>query len=211
MRIIFVFFIAIFANAYYVANIKDVKNLEIKLDKYVKKGASGVVLCPYENESIICARAVSFGNFAKLYVYDNLKNRAFALPIVYPKKDDRVIFGKNYERIMIIAPNQVIYLKLKDRFKNFTIIPSDVFAAFIDKLPTREDFINFAKKMDIGLYVFVLDKVYLVDAYSFYVIATQDLPLNYKNFKKPFYSSYNFDIKENILNYYKKLLRGIND
>ena len=210
MRIVFIFFIVMFANAAYIANITEVKNLEIRLNKPVTKGISGVVLCPYESEEIICARAISFGEYAKLYYYDNLKNDAFALPLVYPKKGDRVIFGKNYERILIIAPNQTAYLKLKERFKNFVIIPIDVFAAFLDDLPKREDFINFAKEMDIGLFVFALDRLYFVDANSFYVISKEDFSL--KKFKLPFYSSYNFDIKEkNIINYYKKMLKDLND
>ena len=210
MRIIFILFIALFANAAYIANITNVKGLEIKLNKYIQKGVSGVVLCPYENEKIICANVISFGNYAKLYPYDNLKNDAFALPLIYPKKGDEVVFGKDYERILIIAPNQSIYLKLKYRFKNFVVIPIDTFAAFSDDLPKREDFINFAKEMDIGLFIFALDKLYFTDAKSFYVINKENFKT--QKFKLPFYSSYNFDIKmKNIINYYKKLLKGIND
>ena len=211
MRIIFILFTAIYLNALTTARITDVNGLKITLDKPVQKGVSGVVLCPYQNEEIICAKTVSFGDYAKLYVYDNLKNDAFGLPLVYPKKGDKVIFGKNYSRVMIIAPNQTVYLKLKERFKNFTIIPIDVFAAFLDDLPTKENFINFTNKMDIGLYIFALDKLYYIDAESFYVINKEDYNFP-KKFKIPFFSSYKFDIKEkDIINYYKKMLKGIND
>ncbi len=211
MRIFFILFVGIFLNAMSIVNITEVNGLRIKLDKPVQKGTSGVVLCPYQKEEIICANALSFGNYAKLYPYENLKNDAFALPLVYPKKGDKVIFGKNYSRIMIIAPNQIVYLKLKNRFKNFTVIPIDVFAAFLDNLPVKREFINFAKKMDIGLYIFALDKLYYVDAESFYVINSEDYNFP-KKFKLPFFSSYNFDIKENnIINYYKKMLKGLND
>ena len=211
MRIIFVFLIAVLVNAAYIAKIIDIDNLKITLDKNIKKGTSGLVLCPYQNENIICAKAISFGDYAKLYVYDNLKNDAFALPLVYPNVNDTVIFGKNYSRIMIIAPNQSEYLKLKNRFKNLTIIPIDTFAAFLDDLPTRKNFIKFAKEMDIGLFVFALDKLYFVDANSFYVILKEDYNFP-KKFKIPFFSSYNFDIKEkSIINYYKKMLKGLND
>ena len=212
MRIIFVLLFAIFANAAYIAKVTSVNGLDIKLNKNIQRGVSGIVLCPYEKEKIICARAVSFGDYAKLYVYSDLKNEAFALPLVYPKKGDEVIFGKDYGRIMIIAPNQVDYLKLKNRFKDFTIIPVDVFAAFLKNLPTRYDFINFARKLNIGLYIFALgDKIYYIDSFSFYVIGKESFKLN-KNFKIPFYSSYNFHLKaKNIINYYKKMLRGLND
>ena len=191
----------------------DINKNIVTLDKDVKRGISGVVLCPYEGKKIICASCVSLGNSkAKLKVYDNLKNRAFALPVVYPRLNDEVIFAKNYERVLIIAPNQIAYLKLKEKFKNKIIIPVDTFAAFLDDLPKREDFIDFAKKMDIGLILFALDKLYFVDANSFYVVDEKNLDFKSKKFKLPFYSSYNFDIKEkNIINYYKKMLRGLND
>jgi len=212
MKIFLILFFAIFANAAYIVTITDVNGLEVKLANSIKKGVSGVVLCPYEKENIICAKAVSYGNYAKLYPYTSLKNDAFALPLVYPKKGDKIIFGKNYGRIMIIAPNQTIYLKLKEKYKNLTVIPIDTFAAFLDDLPTKKNFVNFAKKMDIGLYIFVLDKIYLVDSYSFMPIDVEKLPFSFKNFQKPFYSSYKFDINEkNILNYYKKMLKVIND
>jgi len=212
MRIVFVLLFAIFAHAAYVANIVSVNGLQVKLNKSIQKGVSGIVLCPYQKEDIICARALAFGNYAKLLPYASLENSAFALPLVYPKKGDKIIFGKNYSRIMIIAPNQTDYLRLKNKFKKFTIIPVDVFAAFLNDLPTRRDFINFAKKMNIGLYIFAFnDKIYFVDAYSFYVIAQESFQLNNK-FKLPFYSSYNFDIsKKNIEKYYEKMLKGLND
>ena len=92
MRIILVLFVFVFLNAYEIAKIVEVNNQEIKLDKNIKLGISGIVLCPYEKEDIICARAISYGNKAKLFVYDDLKNDAFALPLVYPKKGDKVIF-----------------------------------------------------------------------------------------------------------------------
>ena len=207
-----IFFISVllFAKTTQIVNID---NDVIMLKDNIKKGESGIVLCPYENKKIICASVISIGNKkAKLSVYDNLQNEAFALPIVYPKVNDEVIFGKNYDRVVIIAPNQFTYLSLKDKFKNFTIIPIDTFAAFLEDLPEKKDFLEFAKKMDIGLYIFALDKLYFVDAKSFYVVNKEKFLLLAKKFKLPFYSSYNFDIKEkNIINYYKKMLKGIND
>ena len=209
-------FLILFVGIYlfsFQTQIVDVKKDIISLENSVKRGVSGIVLCPYEEKKIICASCVSLGNKkAKLKVYDNLKNEAFALPVVYPKKGDEVIFAKDYERVLIIAPNQIAYLKLKEKFKDKIIIPVDTFAAFLDDLPKREDFIDFAKKMDIGLILFALDKLYFVDANSFYVVNEKKLDFKPKSFKLPFYSSYNFDIKEkNIINYYKKMLRGLND
>jgi hypothetical protein len=169
MRLFLLVIATILLNAYEV-NIISVNQDTAVIDKYVKKGVSGVVLCPYEGKRIICARAVCFGKRAKLKIYDDLKKDSFALPLVTPKKGDKIILAKNYERILIIAPNQAEYLKIKAKYKNATIISPDIFATFIEDAPRKEDFINFAKKMNIGRIIFVLDKVYEVDAYSFYAI-----------------------------------------
>ena len=123
MRWLFFVLAAVLLNGYEVT-ITSIRGNTVTLDKYVKKGVSGVVLCPFEDKNIICAKAVAFGKKAKLKIYDNLKNDAFALPVVLPKKGDKILLAKNYNRIMIIAPNQYLYLKTKDKFKKEVIINS---------------------------------------------------------------------------------------
>lgn len=205
MRWILSFLIFLSLNAYEV-KILDVNNDFVIINKYVKKGVSGVVICPYEDKKIVCAKAISFGKKAKLKIYDNLKNEAFALPLVYPKKGDTIIFAKDYNRILIIAPNQVEYLRVKEKYKNSIIISPDIFAPFVDEIPTKKEFINFAKEMDIGRYIFVLDKIYEVDANSFYII--KKYGKSNTKYKEIFFTNYKKeDIKENLISYYKKLLK----
>ncbi|WP_168175704.1 plasminogen-binding N-terminal domain-containing protein [Nautilia sp. PV-1] len=203
----FVFLIfAVLLNAYDVT-ITNVNSDVATLDKYVKKGVSGVVLCPYNGKNIICARAVCYGKKAKLLVYKELKNDAFALPVVLPKKGDKILLAKDYDRILIIAPNQLEYLKMKEKYKNATVISSDNFAAFLEGIPSRENFINFAKKLNIGRIIFVLDKIYEVDANSFYAVKKYG-SINAK-YKEIFFTTYpKFDIKgKNIIAYYKSLIK----
>ena len=111
MRLFLFVIAAILLNAYEV-NILSVNQDTAVIEKYVKKGVSGVVLCPYEGKKIICARVVCFGKRAKLKIYDDLKKEAFALPLVVPKKGDKILLAKDYDRILIIAPNQLEYLKI---------------------------------------------------------------------------------------------------
>jgi len=95
-------------------------------------------------------------------------------------------------------------------YQNFTIISPDVFAPFIDDLPEVEDFKNFAKDFNIGRIIFVLDKIYEVDSFSFYAVKVKDINFKAK-YKKAFFVSYpNFDITaKNIEKYYKSIIKGI--
>lgn len=206
MRWLVLVLVSVFLFGYEVS-IKSVNKNKAFLNETVQKGKSGIVLCPYNGMKIICARAVSFGDYAKLYTYDDLKNDAFALPLVKPKRGDGIVFGKDDKRIMIIAPTQTQYLKLKEKYKDSVVISSDVFASYIDELPKKKNFIEFAKKMNIGKYIFVLDKIYEVDAYSFYVL--NSFGSNSDKYKKIFFTTYpDFDIKsENIIKYYKKFIK----
>jgi len=205
MRWLFFVLAAVLLNGYEVT-ITSIRGNTVTLDKYVKKGVSGVVLCPFEDKNIICAKAVAFGKKAKLKIYDNLKNDAFALPVVLPKKGDKILLAKNYNRIMIIAPNQYLYLKTKDKFKKEVIISPDIFANFLDDIPTKEEFKSFAKKMDIGRFVFVLDKIYEVDADSFYVI--KKYGRNSQKFNEMFFTTYPKEtVKKDMISYYKSMIK----
>ena len=206
------YFILLLATFLFAVEVKidnvDLKNKEITLNKYVKKGVSGVVICNYLKTPIICARAVSFGKIAKLFVYDDLKNDAFARPVVLPKKNDEVVFAKDYSRIVIIAPNQEIYLKLKNLYKNNVIISPDVLAAFLDGEINQNNLREFAKEFNIGRYIIALDKVYEVDSFSFYIVGEKNFKINAKYNKAFFTYSNNFDIKKVD---FKKLIKGIDD
>ncbi|MEO1928208.1 MAG: plasminogen-binding N-terminal domain-containing protein [Nautiliaceae bacterium] len=208
MRVVFLLILGLFLSAYEEVSILNVNANKVVLSKSVQKGVSGYVICKDNNLSIICARAVGDLKKATLYPYEDLKNSAFALPVVLPKKHDKIIFKKDYERVLIIAPNQDEYLKVKSFYKNATFISPDIFAAYIDDIPTKEDFINFAKIFNIGRMVFVLDRVYEVDSFSFYAVKVYG---KFKAaYKKAFFTTYpKFDIKgKNFINYYKNLIKG---
>jgi len=199
-------FIGMILSAYEV-NIVKVNGDTVYFDKYVKRGVSGLVLCPYENQNIICACVISDGKKGYLRVYDSLKNNAFVLPYVLPKKNDKVLLAKDYNRILIIAPNQTEYIKVLQKYQNQTVIHPDNFAVFLDEYPTRSDFVNFAKKMNIGRYIFVLDKIYEVDAKSLYVLKSYGK--NEYKYNAPFFTTYNLsNTLQNPIAYYKNLIRN---
>jgi signal peptidase I len=194
MRIFFVLFLGVLLFG---AEVKLTKVYGKKgdINVFVKKGVSGIVLCPYMNERIVCARAVSFGKKVSFYPVDDFQNDAYALPIVFPKTGDEIVFAKDYDRILIIAPNQEVYLKVKELYKNATVVSPDVFAAFLDGEVEKSDFIDFSKKMNIGRIIFILDKIYEVDSFSFYAIKTKKAPIT-AHYKRAFFTYFkNFDIE----------------
>jgi len=206
----FILFIGVLLFAGEALIVKVNKNSAL-LDKKIQKGVSGYVICPYMEKEIICARAVAFGEEAKFYPYKVLKNDAFALPVVVPKSGDKIIFGKDYDRILIIAPNQDSYLRVKNMYKKSIVVSPDVLAAFMDdELPTKEELKKFAAEFNIGKYIFVLDNIYEVDSFSFYAIKKK--PFEEVEYKLPFFNyAYSLKVNKNLIKYYKSLIKGIDD
>jgi hypothetical protein len=181
----------------------------------VPKGETGYILCPYMGKEIICGLALSEGEGrVRFEVYDNLKNRAMALPVVLPKPGDKVVFQKNYRRVLIIAPNSEIYFSLLNRYRKEgnTPISSDFLAIFEEDegVPSREDLISLAKKMDIGRYAIVTPEgVIELDALSLQKLRSYPCNCGPIHYKVPFFTSYNDweEPEEGILERYNEELK----
>jgi hypothetical protein len=206
MRFLLFLFAAVFINAK-IVSLVDVKGDRGEVNESVKRGVSGYVICPFDNQEIICARAVFYGKSVKFKAFDELQNRAFALPVVRPKKDDKIILNP-YKRAVIIAPNQELYLKVKDYFSNKTLIHPDVLYVYLEGEVSKKGLINFAKDMNIDEYIFVLDRVYEVDANSFFAINSFD-KFGTKSYNTLFFNSYSQKKSKNMLKEYKRMIKGI--
>jgi hypothetical protein len=185
-----------------------------EVDTILPKGMTGYLLCPFLNREIICGLAVSIGgNRVQFKVYDSLQNRAMALPVVIPKPGDKIIFQKDYRRVMVIAPDRQSYYNLVSQYreKGNVVVPSDLMAVFVeddDKVPTRQEFINFAKKLNIGRYIFLSDRgVEEIDALSLTPLRRVPWKGGGKvSYKVPFFTTYGDweKIDEPILKRYKE-------
>jgi hypothetical protein len=136
-----------------------------------------------------------------------------ALPVVVPKPGDKIIFQKDYRRVMIIAPDRESYYSLVNQYqeKGNSVIPSDVMAVFVednDEIPSRREFINFAKRLNIGRYIFLSDKgIEEIDALSLTPLRVLPWKGNGKvSYKVPFFTTYGDweKIDEPILKRYKE-------
>ena len=188
------------------SEITAVKSDKIYLDKSYQKGKSGIVLCPYLNKKIICARFISYGSYAKLFPYKEVVNNSFARPNILPKKGDKVLFNFNYNRILIIAPNQKIYEHIKNLYQNLNIIPSDNLATYVDKFD-KKNLLSFQRDLNIGRYIFYhKGNIFEIDAFSLYAIKKKKLKI-YANYNGPFFTYLkNFGIKN--INYLQ-IFKGI--
>jgi hypothetical protein len=159
------------------------------------------------------AKAISLGERNIKYLpLVKLKNTALATPKVMPKKGDKIIFGLYNFRGLIIAPNQNLYISTKLKYPNINFISSDIFATYFTTKPTKQDFIEFCNDYNVGIIDFILDKEYIVDCNSFYILSKNNS--NTAKYNKPFFATYTkftqgfFSSKpNNWINYYKEMLR----
>jgi len=178
----------------------------------IQKGMTGYVI---HNNSII-ARALYIGNNKIKYQnFEDLKNEALATPKIFPQKNDEVIFGLYNKKGLIIAPNQDSYITTEKNHPNIDWISSDIFANYFKNKPKPEDFQQFCKDVKVGVIDFILDKEYIVDCKSFYIL--EENPINYKAiYKNAFFSSfYKYNksffgfIPDNWINYYKSIIKKV--
>jgi hypothetical protein len=182
-------------------------------DINIQKGLTGYVI--HDNKIIAMAQSLGKGK-VKYIPFDSLKNNALATPIIMPKKDDKIIFGLYNKRSLVIAPNQEMYIETIKKHPNIKYVSSDLFSTYVDTTPNKKTFQNFCKDIKIGIIDFVLDKEYIVDCQSMHVLAKYTIIP--KKYKRVFFSSYtkltNSFFKsnpKNWTNYYKTLLKGINE
>jgi len=182
------------------------------LNQNIQIGMTGYVI----HNDMMIAKAVSIGNSHIKYLpLVKLKNNATATPKIFPQVGDNVIFGLYNFRGLIIAPNQQQYSKIKNKYPNINFINPDIFATYFYTKPTKEDFQKFCRDFNVGIIDFVLDKEYIVDCESFYVLDSNNTQP--QKYIKPFYTTYVklsnslFSTKQsNWVKYYKSLLKVAN-
>jgi hypothetical protein len=177
------------------------------INENVSIGSTGVVV----QDNIIIASVEAIGNKVLKYTtFGNLKNSSVASPLLMPKSGDKIKMYHNYDKIVIISPNQENYINIKSKM-NIEVIDSDLLVAMakddIDGLE-KENFQNFCVEYNVGLIYFNLDKDYIVDCKSFQVIESKENNLK-TEYEKPLFTTYSIT-KDSMdyINYYKSLFSG---
>lgn len=107
-------------------------------------------------------------------------------------KGDDVVFAFNYNRAMLIAPNEDIYHKVT-KSSSVEWIHPDIFATHLSvsghPTPLKKDFSEFCQSTSVGIiFIYLEGRVFTLDANSFKILAITDAKLEQKELKLPFYT-----------------------
>ena len=172
----------------------------IKIAK-IDVGMSGFVVHEIaKNHSSILKNAVvkSFDKETQTAVlalsdYDALRQNALPSGDWHVGVGDKVVLAFGYTRGVLIAPSDEIYYRITRATKQLQWIHPDIFATILSfnghPTPLRQDFTALSKTASVGLiFIFVNEKLYMVDSKSFVILNITDAPLKQKSVKLPFYT-----------------------
>jgi hypothetical protein len=171
----------------------DIKSDIHKLDTNIPNNHSGIVIKTMgQNRSIIAIAKVKNGSIQ--YQPSDLLDQEY-LPKVIENvsSGDKIIFNYLYNNAVVIAPNFKTYKKVMDRYSDTMFVDIDTLSGYLTRVanpvPTKEDFLNYAREYDIGLFYFAVGgKLYTVDARTFDIIATRNFRVTKDIEQQPFYS-----------------------
>lgn len=161
-------------------------------------GQSGVIINQAERNKIIISQAYvensnKTSSTLKIIQNDILPQDAIPTSKLKPSNGDIFILNHLYSSSLLIVPNKEAKEFIFDIYKEQNFLNEDFFAAYLkleeEPIPKQEDFQNFSHKNQIGTLFFAIEnKLYIVDALSFKVIATHLIMEQSDKIKVPFLS-----------------------
>jgi len=142
------------------------------------------VVTAYDKESKIATLALSD--------YNGLRNNSLPTGEWKVSVGDTAMLAYGYSRGFLVAPSEEIYHQISKSVQIQWVHP-DVFATILSfrghPTPLKEDFTALSISNAVGLVFIYLDqKVFMIDARSFKIISINDAPLVQDSVKLPFYS-----------------------
>ncbi|MDP1784930.1 MAG: plasminogen-binding N-terminal domain-containing protein [Sulfuricurvum sp.] len=167
----------------------------------LKVGMSGFVVRHFDNNhSTIIANArvatidaTTNRALVNLSTYDGLRQNSLPSGTWKPKVSDEVVLAYDYERALLIAPNDETYDAITKNIPNIEWVHPDTYATYLSHeghpTPLVNDFHRFCTAGSVGLlYVQSADTLFTLDCKNFALLQTVP-SLNTKNdFMTPFYS-----------------------
>ena len=206
MRYMFLLFILVFelfggvVKSPIVSVNEDESLATIKIAK-IDVGMSGFVVHKIaQNHSCILKNVVvkSFDKNKQIAVlvlsdYDALRQNSLPSGEWHVEVGDIVVLAFGYTRGILIAPSDDVYYRITRATKQLQWVHPDIFATILSfnghPTPLREDFTSLSKATSVGLvFIYLNEKLYMVDSKSFTILNITDAPLEQKSVKLPFYT-----------------------
>lgn len=176
---------------------KENKEVKINIEK-IDVGVSGYIVKELAKGHSSILKNVIVTDFKngiatlKMSEFEDLKNNALPNGLWEVEVGDKVVLAFAYSRALLIAPSDDIYHKITKSAKGVHWLHPDLFVALLNMhghpTPTREDFHDIALGLSVGLiFIYIEQKIYMVDAKSFKILAITSAPLEQKDVKLPFY------------------------
>ena len=171
----------------------------IKVEK-IDVGMSGFVyhiLAPNHTSILKSAVVTQYNSKTKIATlklsqYEGLRNNSLPSGKWSLKVGDIAVFAFGYDRSLLIAPSEEIYHQITKSVRTQWIHP-DLFATILSfrghPTPLKSDFDALSVTASVGLlFVYLNEKVYMLDIKSFKILTISDAPLTQDSVKLPFYS-----------------------
>ena len=178
------------------SSVKSTSNGIIQLSSNIPAGMSGIIMHDYGNGlSAITHTTISLGD-GKASVKPHTAILHKNIPSIQTAvtKGDHVIFGNFYNNALLIAPNQVAYKQITQKFQRTWITPDAFALDFMQEAETKismEILERFAKKNQVGLVLVVSSSELLViDPISKQIIGRTGLKTNPNSAMTPFYARF---------------------
>lgn len=128
----------------------------------------------------------------KLSDYNGLRNNSLPTGKWSVEPGDTAVFAFGYSRALLIAPSEEIYHQVSKSVKIQWLHP-DIFATILSfrghPTPLKSDFEAMGVANSVGLlFVYLEQKVYMLDVNSFKILSINNAPLTQDGVKLPFYS-----------------------
>ena len=188
------------------SNVKNISNGTIQLASNVPIGMSGIVMHNYGNGlSAITHTTISLGNGqASIHPHTAIVHKNIPSIQTNVIAGDHVIYGNFYKNVLIIAPNQVTYKQITQRFQRTWIHPDAFALDFMQEGDTKmsmEALERFSKKNQVGLVLVISsDKLLTIDPISKRIIGSTTLKTNPNSAMAPFYARFD-QINVSLLNF----------
>jgi hypothetical protein len=178
----------------------DEEHATVSLEQ-AQKGLSGVIVRHFDeahtaiiaNATVTAYDASSKNAELALTAYTGLQQNTLPYGEWVPQKGDQALIAPDYSRALLIAPDGIVYDRIRAAFRSVTWVHPDRFAAYLSRSghpsPTQEDFSGFCTDNAVGLlYIYLESSLFTLDCKSLNLLQVAHAPTVYEKISLPFFT-----------------------